>query len=225
MRLQTNKKMGNAQVKKSLDARNCRIECGFYIRSDVFDPIYLEWDQSQGRGHKYKWTSRGGKKGELVYQSRTPKSAVFVDVLHALGFDDATENDVRRGTIQTKGREDRSMLAYIRYPDDEMHSPTQPEFYIDDGMLRPVRLSRIRNLFPDPNNSKNVTFHGSGVYFNNAKTGIIVYRPDTPARDLFKLALGKIGKYDVSAGHFSSGFITINDWHQPILTFRVPCKR
>lgn len=214
--------MGNAQVKKSLDVK-C-IECGFYIRDGLFNPIRLEWDQSQGRSHRYKWTYNG-KRGELVYQFKTPKSAVFLDVLHALGFVDATKNDVQRGTIKTKGREDRSMLAYIRGKSTEFHgNPTQPEFYVDDGMLQPVQLSRIRSLFPDPNNPKNVTFHGSSVYFNGVTKGTVVHRHDIPALDLFKLALGKIGHNDVSAGNVRSGLITVKDWRQPILTFRLPRK-
>ena len=214
--------MGNVQVKKPLDARANCIECGFYIRDKVFHPIRFEWAEAQGRSSKYKWTYND-KKGELVYQFQTPKSVVFVDVLHALGFVKANKNDVWHGIIQTNRRKDRSMLAFIDGKAKKFHGDRkQPEFYVDDGMLQPVELSRIRNLFPDPNNPKNVTFYGSSVYFNGANKGTIVYRPNTSARDLFRLALGKIGYNNISAGDVLSGSIKVNDWRQPILTFRVP---
>ncbi len=218
--------MGNAQLRQALDTRNYRIDCSFYIREDRFQPVRLEWDRKEGddhRTHRYKW-KYGKERGELVYPFMTPKTNVFVDILRALGFQDAQQSDLWRGKIQTNRRDDRSILAFAPRKRTLRVDADTPEFYIDDGMLEPVELSQIRSLFPDPSNSDNVTFHGSAVYYRGQNKGTIVYRPHTHPRDLFRLALKKLGYYNMSAGHFRTGSIEIDGQRIPILTFRVAQK-
>jgi hypothetical protein len=217
--------MGNAQIRQALDTRHYRIECSFYIREERLRPIRLEWDRKEGddhRTHRYKWKF-GPHKGELLYSFQTPKSKVFLDILHELGFQDASPSDLRRGVIKIKSREDRNMIVFVpnkrgfRFSED-------PEFYVDNGMLEPVELSHVRQMFPNPDNADDVTFHGSTVYYKDANKGTIVYRPQAKPLDLFRLAVRKMGYYKLSAGHFRSGSILVDNHRIPILTFQVPTK-
>lgn len=215
--------MGNAQIRQALDTRHYRIECSFYIREERLRPIHLEWDRKEGdehRTHRYKWKF-GPHKGELVYPFQTPKSKVLLDILHELGFQDAKPSDLRRGVIKIKSREDRKFIAFV--PRDFRFGQA-PELYVDNGMLEPVELSQVRNLFPNPDNADDVTFHGSDVYYKGANKGTIVHRPHAKPLDLFRLAVRKMGYYKLSAGHFKSGSILVDNIRIPIMTFQVQNK-
>lgn len=194
--------MGNRQARKHEPA------CGFYIRDGELRPVRVEWERNG-----YRW-QYDGKKGKIAFQSKQPDATTFSAVLRALGF----SGEFVRGQIKTEGRSTRDMLVHLK---TNLSKSKWAEMYVDDGMLEPVKISTFRNLFPDPNNPKNVTFHGASVEFKSKKHDTIIYHPSTREREKFTLALKKAGFRDASSMHVLNGALQIGDWYQPILTYAI----
>jgi hypothetical protein len=191
--------MGNRQNRQYEPA------CGFYIRDGNLRPVRVIWERNG-----YSW-QYNGKKGKITFPNKQPDATAFSAVLRALGF----LPDFVRGQIVTEGRR-RDMLVHTQ---TDLSKSKWPEMYVDDGVLDPVRIDMLRNLFPDPTNSNNVTFNGATVNFKGKNHGTIVYHPSTREKDKFAMALKKLGFKDVSSLRARRGALIIGDWEQPILTF------
>jgi hypothetical protein len=222
--------MGNEAMKSGLDPRHFKLDCGFYVYEGGFRPQYrpvvLEVKTERGdRTHRYRW-KYGAKKGDLVYNMATPNRRMFTDILHILGFRHANESDLRNGSIAMANGSLRDILAYVPNPAHSQEEVDQDyewylTYYVDEGLLQPLEFkTRYRSLFPDPVTGEQRTHSKSAVHYKGKNVGDIIYPRDAPARDVFKLALRKIGYRSMRERRFKTGTISVGKSNHPFVAYK-----
>ena len=198
--------MGITPIKMALDARNYKIECGFYIwQADQLTPIAVEWNphKEDGRSvHRYRW-QYGKRYGDIVDHVPTSKRALFADVLKALQFTDVQESDIVSGTIDVQHMQQRHMLVYGAPPaqTDKLY------FYVDPGMLQPIGFSRAEG------NKSTITFKGR-------QRGTIEHYENMSDVDFFRKVLKHLGFKEFRLGQFRRGTVHTGGVVQQLLVFR-----